>query len=601
MTFKDLLTQVIDWLQQERRVSYRALKVQFGLDDAVLAALKDELIYAKRLAMDEEDRVLVWTGGAKGTPAAPSPQPETSPAPPPFPEAERRQVTVLFCDLVDSTPLAGQLDPEDWREVVRAYQHTCGAVVQPFDGHIAQLLGDGLLVYFGWPQAHEDDALRAVYTALGMLEAMRPLNRQLEQEKRLRLAIRVGIHTDLVVVGAMGGAGRQEQLALGEGPNIASRLQGLAASDTVLLSEATYRLVAGYVTVEDLGIQTLKGVTTSGRVYRVLGQSGAQTRLEVTAARGLTPLVGRELEVGLLLDRWAQAVDGGGQVVLLSGEAGIGKSRLVQVLTEQVSSAGAARVTLRCSPYHTNSALYPVIEHLERLLQFGRDEDPEAKLAKLERSLEASCLPRAEVVPLLAALLVLPHPAHYPPLHLSPQRQRQKTHEALVAWLLAETERAPVLTVWEDLHWADPSSLEVLSLLLDQAPAARMLTILTCRPEFHPPWGTHSHLTLTRLTRPPGRSDGAANRGRQRCTRSGGQAGHDQDRWRAAVYRGTDQGHVGVRGAAGGRRPLRTDRATARARHPDHTARLAHGAVGSPGYGQGHWATRRDDWAAVFL
>jgi predicted ATPase/class 3 adenylate cyclase len=502
MTFKDLLTQVMDWLQQERRVSYRALKVQFGLDDDVLAALKDELIYAKRLAMDEEDRVLVWTGGAEGTPAAPSPQPETPLAILPLLEAERRQVTVLFCDLADSTPLAGQLDPEDWREVVRAYQHTCDAVVQRFDGHIAQLLGDGLLIYFGWPQAHEDDALRAVYTALGMLEAMRPLNRQLEQEKRLHLAIRVGIHTDLVVVGAMGGAGRQEELALGEGPNIASRLQGLATSDTVLLSEATYRLVAGYVTVEDLGIQTLKGVITSGRVYRVLGHSGAQTRLEVTAARGLTPLVGRELEVGLLLDRWAQAMDGSGQVVLLSGEAGIGKSRLVQVLTEQVSSAGTTRVTLRCSPYHTNSALYPVLEHLERVLQFGRDEDPQAKLAKLERSLEASSLPRAQVVPLLAALLALPHPAHYPPLQLSPQRQRQKTHEALVAWLLVETEQAPVLTVWEDLHWADPSSLEVLSLLLDQAPAARMLTILTCRPEFHPPWGTHSHLTLTRLTRP---------------------------------------------------------------------------------------------------
>ncbi len=285
-----------------------------------------------------------------------------SPAELPAPDAERRQLTVMFCDLVDSTRLASQLDPEDYRAVVRAYQQTCAAAIQPFEGYIAQYLGDGLLVYFGYPQAHEDDAQRAVRAGLGILDAMRALSAQLAHDKGVRVAIRLGIHTGLVVVGAMGGGDRQEQLALGETPNIAARLQGLAVPDTLVLSAATYRLVQGYFVCQDLGLHTVKGVDQPIAAYQVLQESAAQSRLDVAATRGLTPLVGREEEVGLLLRRWAQSQEGLGQVVLLSGEAGIGKSRLVEVLRERVEREGCTCITFRCSPYYQQSALYPVIE-----------------------------------------------------------------------------------------------------------------------------------------------------------------------------------------------------------------------------------------------
>src|SRR5207237_1182955 len=305
-------------------------------------------------AVDEENRVLVWTGNIEGTTETPSPPPQSIPSPPtqetasvqpasplstsPTPEAERRQLTVMFCDLVDSTKLSGQLDPEDWRDVVRAYQRVCTEVITRFDGHLAQLLGDGLLVYFGYPHAHEDDAQRAVRTGLGILDAVGDLNQGLQQAKGIQLAIHIGMHTGLVVVGAMGGAGRQEQLALGEVPNIASRIEGLAEPNTVAISEATYHLVQGYFECQDLGAQTLRGVSEPVHVYRVLQESGARGRLDVAATGGLTPLVGRESEVTLLLERWEQVKAGQGHVVLLSGDAGIGKSRLVQMLKEHVAN-----------------------------------------------------------------------------------------------------------------------------------------------------------------------------------------------------------------------------------------------------------------------
>jgi class 3 adenylate cyclase len=398
MDYGAVIEQVVALLQREKRLSYRVLKRRMQLDDDMLEDLKEDLIYAKQLAVDEEGKVLVWIGGAAPqadhTPRAASAPPEPRP-----PEAERRQLTVLFCDLADSTRLSRQLDPEDLREVVLAYQATGVKVIHRFDGYIAQYLGDGLLVYFGYPQAHEDDAQRAVRAGLGILDAIGTLNTGLEQHKGVQLAVRVGIHTGPVVVGTMGSGGRYEQLALGETPNLAARLQSLAAPDTVAISQTTHRLVQGYFTCDDLGIHSLKGVETTLRVYRVVGESTAQSRLEVAEATGLTPLVGREHEVGLLRERWAQSQDGLGQVVLLSGEAGIGKSRLARVLTEQVADEGAARLTLRCSPYHTNSAFYPVSEYLQRLLQWHRDETPEARLATLEQALRTVGLPLPEVVP----------------------------------------------------------------------------------------------------------------------------------------------------------------------------------------------------------
>jgi predicted ATPase/class 3 adenylate cyclase len=514
MDYDAVLVQVLALLQQEQRVAYRVLRRRLQLDDETLEDLKDDLIYAKKLAVDEDGRVLVWTGGTSRVPATVSPGPppttpeispiqrDPSPAVPPPPDAERRQLTVMFCDLVDSTKLSSQLDPEEYREVVRAYQSACMEVITRFDGHIAQLLGDGLLVYFGYPQAHEDDAQRAVRTGIGILEALGDLNKKLEQEQGITLALRLGIHTGLVVVGEMGGAQRQEQLALGETPNVAARIQGLAAPNTLVISEATHRLVQGYFACQDLGAQTLRGVAEPVHVYRVLQESGARGRLDVAATRGLTSLVGREQEVGLLIERWEQAKAGHGHVVLLTGDAGIGKSRLVQVLKERVISEQHVQLECRSLPYYQNTALYPIVDLLQRLLPWQRNDAPEEKLAILAQALSQYRLPVEESVQLFAPLFALPIPEpHYPPLNLSPQRQRQKTLEGVVAVLLEQAERHPVLFIVEDLHWTDPTTLEVLSLVLDQTPTASLLVLLTCRPHFQPAWHHRSYLTEMTVNR----------------------------------------------------------------------------------------------------
>jgi class 3 adenylate cyclase/predicted ATPase len=418
-------------------------------------------------------------------------------------EAERRQLTVLFCDLVGSTALSAQLDPEELREVVQQYQETCTAVIRRYDGYVAQHLGDGLLVYFGYPAAHEDEAQRAVRAGIDIINTLHtsPLrHRKLPNP----IQVRIGIHTGLVVIGEIGSSEKREILALGETPNIAARVQGVAEPDTVLLSSVTYRLVQGLFECQDLGPHTLKGLSTPLSLYRVLSASSAQSRFEVAVRTGLTPLVGRDEELGLLQRRWAQAKEGAGQVVLLSGEPGIGKSRLVQTLKEQVLAEGTTRIEFRCSPYHQNSALYPLIEHLQRLLQFQREDSPQGKLSKLQQMLVTYRFPQADTLSLLANLLSLPQPEGSPPLMLSPQKQKQKTQEALVAWIMEEAEKTAVYCAWEDLHWADPSTLEVLALFLEQIPTARIFSVLTFRPEFIPPWSARSyltHLTLNRLGR----------------------------------------------------------------------------------------------------
>jgi class 3 adenylate cyclase/predicted ATPase len=510
MDFYAILDQVIALLQQRRRVSYRALKVQFKLDDESLEALKDELIEVHHLARDQDGSMLVWTGEASTTPEptiVQSPQQEVRredqrtpveapPAEPRSPEAERRQLTVMFCDLVDSTKLSSQLDPEDLREVVRAYQQVGSEIITRFDGHIAQLLGDGLLVYFGYPQAHEDDAHRAVRTGLGILHAMGDLNTRLQQTKGIQLAIRVGIHTGLVVVGEMGGQGRQEKLALGEVPNIASRIQGLAEPNTLMISTDTYRLTQGYFECQAFGAQALRGVAEPVHVYRVLQGSGARGRLDVAVTRGLTPLVGRESEVTLLQERWAQAKSGQGQVVLLTGDPGIGKSRLVQVLKDHVANEPHVRWECRSAEYSQNTALFPLVDLFQRIFQFETGDTPDEKFGKLEQMLRQYRLPLEESVQLFAPLFSLPIPEdHYPALNLSPQRMRQRTLEALVAILLEQAEHQPMLFIVEDLHWTDPTTLEWLNLLIDQTPTASMLVLLTCRPHFQPAWHHRSYIT----------------------------------------------------------------------------------------------------------
>src|SRR5262245_33200770 len=307
----------------------------------------------------------------------PAASPTTAKSRPTSSEAERRQLTVMFCDLVGSTALSEQLDPEELREVVRTYHETCASAIRRYMGHTAQHLGDGLLVYFGYPAAHEDDAQRAVRTGLEILTGLQSLNAQLPPALKARLLhpiqVRIGIHTGLVVIGEIGSSEKREILAMGETPNIAARLQGLAEPDTAVISGATYRLVQGLFECQDRGPQELKGLSLPLAVYRVIRESEAQSRFEAAVHKGLTPLVGREEELGLLRRRWEQAKQGAGQVVLLSGEPGIGKSRLVQELKDQLARAGVTRIEFRCSPYHQNSALYPLIEHLQRLLQFARE------------------------------------------------------------------------------------------------------------------------------------------------------------------------------------------------------------------------------------
>jgi class 3 adenylate cyclase/predicted ATPase len=430
------------------------------------------------------------------------------------PEAERRQLTVMFCDMVGSSTLSEQLDPEELRDVMRNYQEVCSDVIGRHDGHIAKYLGDGLLVYFGYPLAHEDDAQRAVRAGLEIVGAMsfddstrlatRTIHELPLQNKQIQqpLQVRIGIHTGLVVIGEMGAGDVREKMAVvGETPNIAARMQELAETDSVVVSSTTHRLIQGFFDCRELGPHTLKGFSQPMEVYRVLYESGVQSRFEVAITKGLTPLVGREQEVELLLERWERVKEGEGQVVFLIGEAGIGKSRLVQVLKEHVAGESHTRIESLCSPYYQNSSLYPVIDHLQRLLEFRREDPPQEKLNKLERALVGAqhAVPLQETVPLFASLLSLPLPESYPSLTLTPQRQKQKTLEALLTWLLKEAEKHPVLCIVEDLHWVDPSTLEYLSLLVEQAPKTRIFALFTFRPDFSPPWGARSHLTQITL------------------------------------------------------------------------------------------------------
>ena len=511
MKFSEVVAQTLTWLQREGRVSYRALKREFELNDDFLEDLKEELIAVKELAVDKDGKMLVWVGeggqggerrnGVSSQPLAPSTQHPGAPRPAshaPRVEAERRQLTVMFCDLVGSTALSAQLDPEELREIIRQYQQTCAEVIHRHEGYIAQYLGDGLLVYFGYPTAHEDDARRAVRAGLEIIEVLRGQRTGDGGQRRRRpLQVRIGIHTGLVVIGDIGASGRTEQLALGETPNLAARIQGLAEPNTVLISAATQRLVEGQFESQPFGSHLVKGIDTPIAVYHV--QSERQTGGQLENKTTLTPLVGRDQEVGLLFDRWEQVKEGRGQVVLLSGEPGIGKSRLAYTLREHVTSEGSLLYEARCSPYHQHSALYPLIEVLQRTLLLTRQDTDNEKVEKLERALALYGM--QETLPLFTALLSLPTPAQYPLLNLTPQKQKERTLQALVQLLVAQAERQATVSVWEDLHWADPSSLEFLTLLVEQVPTTKLLIVLTFRPEFTPPWKLRSHLTQLTLNR----------------------------------------------------------------------------------------------------
>ena len=416
---------------------------------------------------------------------------------------ERRHLTVMFCDIVGSSRLAGQLDPEDWNDIVSAYHQTCEAVVRRFDGYVAEKLGDGLLAYFGWPTAHEDDAYRAVRTGLAVLDAIQGLNGRFERDQGVRLHVRIGIDTGTVVVGKMG-EGQQDERATGNALNVAFRLQGIAKPDTVVISGTTSNLVRGYFTDEDLGLQHLPNIANPVHAYRVIGESGVDQRLDAVGNRGLTPLIGRESELSELLKLWDRAASGQSQVVFIKGEPGIGKSRLVKVVRQSIVNS----IEFRCSAYDSHSALFPVVRRLERLLGFEQLEGAGEKLTRLEHKLRALGFSLPDVIPLLASQFLLPLPDRYSSPQLSAEQKRQQTLNVLVDWLLKEAEREPLMAVWEDIHWADPSTIELLGLLIERAgkSEAPLFTLMTFRSdEFQPPWTTLASTTevvLGRLERP---------------------------------------------------------------------------------------------------
>jgi class 3 adenylate cyclase len=410
---------------------------------------------------------------------------------------ERRQLTVLFCDLVGSTDLAARLDPEDWQDVLRSYQTRASAVVAGYGGHVAQYLGDGLLVYFGWPRSFDDAAERAVRAGLELVGAAASLSSGGEP-----LRVRVGVHTGIVVMSALGEAGRAEILALGDVPNVAARIQGVAAPGAVLMSAATHRLVAGLFVVEDCGAPPLKGVPEPIALYRVERVSGVGSRLGLSTGR-LTPFVGRQHELDLLRDAWQRAVEAQGQAVLVAGEPGVGKSRLCQQLRGQLREQPHTWLECRSSPYTAGTAFHPVIELVRQALGFGPVETPAEKLAKLDRGLTHGKLTGADAVPLLAEWLEIPAGAGYAPLAMSPDVKRRRILEILTAWAIEAGKRRPLVLLVEDLHWCDPSTVELLGRLLAEIDAARLLLVGTARMEFASPWPARSNLqtlTIARLS-----------------------------------------------------------------------------------------------------
>ncbi len=489
-----------EWLQQLGLGKYAEAFAENDVEFEVLSELRDDDLSQLGLSLGHRRKFLKaaaeLTAGAQ--PEAPTDVAEASPASPKRAEAERRQLTVMFCDLVGSTELSARLDPEDMREVIRAYQNTVAREIVRFDGHVAKFMGDGVLSYFGWPRAHEDDAERAVRASLAAADAVSRLTKPTGDF----LAARIGIATGLVVVGDLTGEGAaQEEAVIGETPNLAARLQGIAEPNAVVISPSTRQLLGDVFEIADLGQHALKGIGQPVRPLRVIGERATESRFEASHVAGLTPFSGREQEVALLLDRWQLAKGGEGQMVLLSGEPGIGKSRIAHMLRERIAGEPHTRLRYQCLPYYTNSALHPIIAQLEFAAGFAPNDTPERKLEKLEAMLARQAESVEEIAPLFAPLLSLPTDDRYPPLNFTPQRQKEKTLEAWVDQLAGLAARKPVLIIFEDAHWIDPTTQELMDLTVDRIQDLRVLAIVTFRPEFAPPWTGHSHATALALNR----------------------------------------------------------------------------------------------------
>ncbi len=418
----------------------------------------------------------------------------TQALPPPKSEADRRQLTVLFSDLVGSTELSTRFDPEDMRDIIRAYQDTCAGVIARFEGFVAKFMGDGVLAYFGYPIAHEDEGERAARTGLAIVAAVNKLSTPNGEP----LAARIGIATGIVVVGDLVGEGSsQEQMVVGETPNLAARLQDLAQPGSVIVSPGTKQLLGGMFELTDLGAHTLKGLAKPVNAWQVLRESQVEGRFNALHTTGLTAMVGRGSELGLLLDRWQSARNGDGQVVLLSGEPGIGKSRLTQAFRERLLEEPHVRLSYHCSPYHTNSTLHPVIDQLRRAADIRANDLPDQNLDRLEELLGGA----NDIVPVLASLCSVQIGNRYPPLVLSPQAQRARTLEALLGQLERLARCRPVIMIVEDAHWIDPTTAELIDLTIERIQHLPVLLLVTFRPDLTPPWAARPHITTLALNR----------------------------------------------------------------------------------------------------
>jgi len=489
------MQQIADWLKTLGMSKYAECFAANDIEIDILPELTDHDLERLGVSLGHRRRILRAIRELGGpTTAAPQTAATAS-----HDSAERRQLTVLLCDLVGSTALSVKLDPEDLRGIIASYHRCCAELIKRNGGFVARYLGDGVLAYFGYPQAHEYDAERAVRAGLALVEGVQ----KLETVAGGPLQVRVGIATGLVVVGDLIGTGTaQEQAVVGETPNLAARLQALAEPGAVVIESLTWRMTGGLFEYRQLGTVSLKGFAEAVPAWQVLGAGAAEGRFEALRT-STTPLIGRDEEIELLLRRWDQAKRGEGCVVLLSGEPGIGKSRIAQTIVERLNNEPHTRLRYFCSPHHQDSALYPAITQLERAAGFRRDDSDEQRLDKLEALLSQGTTDLSEVVPLFADWLLIPTGDRYPTLDLNPEKRKEKTHQVGLAQVEGLAARHPLLMVFEDLHWSDPTTREGLDLLVDRIPALRVLVIMTFRPDFAPPWAGRSHVSLLTLNRLP--------------------------------------------------------------------------------------------------
>jgi class 3 adenylate cyclase/tetratricopeptide (TPR) repeat protein len=486
-----------DWLRSLGLGQYEGAFRESEIETDVLPELTEGDLEKLGLPLGPRKRVLKAIA-ALNAPGAAMTAPVGTLVPARTAMGERRQLTVMFCDLVGSTALSARLDPEDMGDLIRAFQGAVATAASRFDGHVAKLMGDGTLIYFGYPHAHEDDAERAARAGLGIVEAVAALRR----ERGVALEVRAGIATGLVVVGELMGEGEaRERGVIGDTPNLAARLQALAEPGSVVIAESTRRLLGAAFELEPLGVQTLKGFAAPVPIWAVAREAQNMSRFEAGRSRGMTPFVGREHEVALLADRWRDASEGEGQVALLSGEAGIGKSRILEALWEQIGDEPHVTMRYQCSPHHVNDAFYPITSQIRHAAGIEGGEPTAARLDKLEAMIARSGLDANEIAPFLAALLSIPFEGRYPPIEIAPSEQKERTIAALIALFEGLTKDAPILALLEDAHWIDPTSLDVFGRLVDRLPELRALLVITFRPEFTAPWVGRAHVSLLSLNR----------------------------------------------------------------------------------------------------